>query len=141
MVVHWLYQLALSDLCLAISTAIWTCAAKIYLAVVISGWLPLLPEVRSNVAHALQLLQTMAGSSRLRALAWPLCVIGCMAEQTQEQAFRTLFADLDKPTLIGTLDEALRIMESVWRIRGSLKSEVWDVQACLTILGTPALLV
>lgn len=83
----------------------------------------------------------MAGSSQLRALAWPLCVIGCMAEQTQEQAFRDIFAGLDKPMLIGTLDEALRVMESVWKIRGSIKSEAWDIQACLNILGTPALLV
>ncbi|KAM0449299.1 hypothetical protein ACHAO4_007646 [Trichoderma viride] len=125
----------------ATSTAVWSCAARIYLAVVISGWLPLLPEVRSNVAHALQLLHTMAGSSQLRALAWPLCVIGCMAERAQEHAFRKIFANLDKLTMIGTLDEAIRVMESVWRIRGSLKSEVWDVQACLTILGTPVLLV
>lgn len=123
------------------STKIWSCAARIYLTVVISGWLPLLPEVSSNVAHGLQLLNTMAGSSQLRALAWPLCVIGCMAEQTQEQTFRNLFAGLDKPTLIGTLDEALHVMESVWQIRGSMNSEVWDVQACLNILGTPALLV
>lgn len=123
------------------STKIWGCAARIYLAVVISGWLPLLPEVRSNVAHALELLQTMAGSSQLRALAWPLCVIGCVAENTQEQTIRNLFAELDKPTLIGTLDEALRVMESVWQIRGSMNPEVWDIQACLNILGTPSLLV
>ncbi|PTB35252.1 hypothetical protein M441DRAFT_205335 [Trichoderma asperellum CBS 433.97] len=122
------------------STKIWGCAARIYLSVVTSGWLPLLPEVRSSVSHALQLLQTMAGSSQLGALAWPLCVVGCMADHTQEQAFRNLFAELDKPTLIGTLDEALRVMESVWRIRGSMNSEVWDIQACLNILGTPALL-
>ncbi|KAL6887107.1 fungal-specific transcription factor domain-containing protein [Trichoderma evansii] len=122
------------------STKIWGCAARIYLTVVISGWLPLLPEVRSSVAHALQLLQTMAGSSQLRALAWPLCVVGCIAEHTQEQDFRNLFTELDKPTRIGTLDEALRIMESVWQIRGSTDSEVWDVQACLNILGMPALL-
>lgn len=123
------------------STTIWSCAASIYLDVVIYGWLPLLLGVRSNVAHALRLLHTMAGSSQLRALAWPLCVIGCMAEQTQEQAFRDIFAGLDKPMLIGTLDEALRVMESVWKIRGSIKSEAWDIQACLNILGTPALLV
>ncbi|EHK48414.1 hypothetical protein TRIATDRAFT_54121 [Trichoderma atroviride IMI 206040] len=123
------------------STKIWSYSARIYLAVVISGWMPLMPEVRSNVAHALQLLNTMTGSSQLRALAWPLCVIGCMAEQTQEQAFRDIFAGLDKPTLIGTLDEALRVMESVWQIRGSMNSEAWDVQACLNILGTPALLI
>lgn len=120
---------------------IWSCAARIYLDVVIYGWLPLLPEVRSNVAHALRLLHTMAGSSQLRALAWPLCVIGCMAEQSQEQAFRDIFAGLDKPALIGTLDEALRVLERVWKVRGFINSEVWDIQACLNILGTPALLV
>lgn len=64
-----------------------------------------------------------------------------MAEQAQEQAFRNIFANLDKLTMIGTLDEAIRVMESVWRVRGYMNSEVWDVQACLTILGTPALLV
>ncbi|KAH8122462.1 fungal-specific transcription factor domain-containing protein [Trichoderma asperelloides] len=122
------------------STKIWGYAARIYLRVVTSGWLPLLPEVRSSVSRALQLLQTMAGSSQLRALAWPLCVVGCMADHTQEQAFRNLFAELDKPTMIGTLDEALRVMESVWQIRGSMDSEVWDIQACLNILGTPSLL-
>ncbi|KAL7913112.1 fungal-specific transcription factor domain-containing protein, partial [Trichoderma velutinum] len=124
----------------ATSTKIWAYAAKVYLAVVTSGWQPMLPEVRSSVAHALHLLQTVVGSSHLRVLAWPLCVAGCMAERAEEQAFRNLFAELDKPALIGILGEALRVMESVWQNRGSMNSELWDVEACLNILGTPVLL-
>ncbi|KAL6832781.1 fungal-specific transcription factor domain-containing protein [Trichoderma camerunense] len=122
------------------STRIWAYAAKIYLAVVISGWQPMLPEVRSSVAHALRLLQTVVGSSHLRVLAWPLCVAGCMAERSQEPAFRNLFSELDKTALIGILGEALRVMESVWQNRGNMSSEMWDVEACLNILGTPVLL-
>ncbi|KAL7961531.1 fungal-specific transcription factor domain-containing protein [Trichoderma compactum] len=122
------------------STKIWAYAARIYLAVVISGWQPILPGVRSGVAHALRLLQTVVGSSHLRVLAWPLCVAGCMAERAQEQAFRNLFSELDKPALIGILGEALRVMESVWQNRGNMSSELWDVEAFLNILGTPVLL-
>lgn len=100
----------------------------------------MLPEVRSGVAHALRLLQTVVGSSHLRVLAWPLCVAGCMAERPQEQAFRNLFSELDKTALIGILGEALRVMESVWQNRGNMSSESWDVEACLNILGAPVLL-
>ncbi|KAK4067550.1 transcriptional regulator family: Fungal Specific TF [Trichoderma harzianum] len=122
------------------STRIWAYAAKIYLAVVVSGWQPMLPKIRSCVAHALRLLQTVVGSSHLRVLAWPLCVAGCMAERAQEETFRNLFAELDKTALIGILGEALRVMESVWQNRGNMSSEMWDVEACLNILGTPVLL-
>ncbi|RFU80283.1 transcriptional regulatory pro1 [Trichoderma arundinaceum] len=122
-------------------TRIWAHSAKIYLAVVASGWQPLLPEVRSSVAQTLQLLQTVVSSSHLRVLAWPLCIAGCMAEHAQEQDFRNLFVKLDKSALIGTLGEALRVMESTWQNRESMNSEAWDIEACLNILGTPVLLV
>lgn len=125
----------------AIPTRVWALASHIYLAVVVSGWQPSNAEIRSSVSQMLVLLRNLDRSTHLRALAWPLCVAGCMSESgNQEQEFRSLFTGIDKLSMVGALSEVQKILEKVWENRETLDPDTCDLAACFRILGTPALL-
>jgi hypothetical protein len=124
----------------ATTTRIWALAAQIYLEVGISGWQPSNAEVRRAVSGILELLHTIP-YNHLRTLAWPLCVAGCLASVDQEQGFRDVFAAKQRVELIGSLNEARRVMEKVWELRMTLDMEAWDLAACFSILEKPVLLV
>jgi hypothetical protein len=124
----------------ATTTRIWTRAAQVYLTVVVSGWQPSNPDIRDSVSHILELLQVVP-SNYLRTLAWPLCVAGCLASIDQEQGFRSLFAEKKKLDLIGSLNEAHRVMETVWKRRLTIDPLTWDLSACFCILEKPVLLI
>jgi hypothetical protein len=123
-----------------LTTRIWTVAAQVYITVVISGWQPSNAKVWGGVSHILELLHTVP-SNHLRTLAWPLCVAGCLASIDQEQGFRNMFAAKKKIELLGSLNEARRVMERVWESRGKLDAETWDLAACFSILEKPVLLI
>jgi hypothetical protein len=123
-------------------TNIWAHAARIYLAVVVSGYQESNPEIRSGVSRVLELLRAVDCSTHLRTLAWPVCVAGCMSEAgSHERQFRDLFARVDELSMVGALGEARKIMEKVWENRESLDRDTWDLAACFRILGAPVLLV
>lgn len=61
------------------ATQIWARSAQLYLFVVISGWQPAHSEVHQNIGHLLKLLENISCPAQLRALAWPVCVTGCLA--------------------------------------------------------------
>lgn len=123
-------------------TRIWALAAKIYLAVVVSGWQPANPAVRADVARALELLKDVEEPGKIRSFAWPLCVVGCMAEVgQQEEDIRELAAKMRDLKDFGTVGQVLCIVEAVWSARGSVDRDSWDVAACLNVLRSPALLI
>lgn len=123
------------------ATRIWALAAKIYLAVVVSGWQPANGAIRADVARALGLLREVEEPGKIRSFAWPLCVVGCMAEVDQEDEIRGLAAKMGDLKDFGTIGQVVRIMETVWSARGSVDRDSWDVAACLNVLGAPALLI
>ncbi|KAK9366689.1 fungal-specific transcription factor domain-containing protein [Lipomyces kononenkoae] len=121
---------------------IWAHATEIYLSVVVSGWQPANAEIRQNIEQILFLLQDIRTASQMRALAWPICVAGCLAEEgEQEQEFRNVIARTGEQRTLNTLREVQEIMEAVWRIRDTLNRETWDLTASFRVLGAPALLV
>ncbi|KAF1829674.1 hypothetical protein BDW02DRAFT_137015 [Decorospora gaudefroyi] len=122
------------------STLIWAHAAQLYLTVVVSGWQLSNPDIRTNVAQIIALLEDVP-PYQLRALVWPICVAGCLALEEEEPFFLRLFAGLGKVHTAGALDDARQIMEKVWRRRGMLGTTNWDLASCFSILGSPILLV
>ncbi|KAF2501482.1 hypothetical protein BU16DRAFT_546697 [Lophium mytilinum] len=124
----------------SIPTLIWAHAAQLYLTLVVSGWQSSNPEVRTDVAQIIELLHTVP-SYQLRALAWPLCVAGCLALESEESSFTALYSNLGKVYTAGALDDARQIMEKVWRIRPHLNATTWNLASCFSILGSPILLV
>ncbi|KAJ4315044.1 hypothetical protein N0V94_006156 [Neodidymelliopsis sp. IMI 364377] len=121
------------------STLIWAYAAQLYLTVTVEGWHSRNPAIRVNVTQAIALLQTIP-SHQMRALAWPLCVAGCLASESQEYQFSTLLSTLGKGHTAGALDDTQQIMEKVWEIRLTLDASTWDLASCFAILGSPILL-
>jgi hypothetical protein len=123
------------------ATLIWAHAAKLYLSIVLSSWQPLNADVRRTVATLLQLLQSIDSPARLNALAWPLCVCGCLAAREQEDLVRAMVSRMGSLGEFGASKEALRIAERVWEGREEWKGEEWDLAEGLNVMGRPSLLI
>ncbi|KAK3658694.1 hypothetical protein LTR56_001565 [Elasticomyces elasticus] len=111
-------------------TSVWAHAAILYLSVVVSGWQPASGEIRHHVQKAVDLLARVSPRALLRAVCWPLCVVGCLAEPGQETQLRGLVQALQPLSLFGTLYKALEIMEAVWQNRDSPFAADHDLAAC-----------
>lgn len=107
------------------STRIWALAAKIYLTGIVSGWQPRSQPVRDSVSLALSNLQEISSPFMLRALAWPLFVVSCMASREQQEAFRLIFRRLDGLRAFAAVGGMLESVEAVWE-----KSWMQDNGAC-----------
>ncbi|KJZ77008.1 hypothetical protein HIM_03329 [Hirsutella minnesotensis 3608] len=119
---------------------IWLLAIQSYLKIVILGWQPTHPEIRCSVAKATERLSRFPAGSCLRALAWPLCVCGCLSPAEDEDTYRAVGERLGPLKIFGTVNEALEIMEAVWSQRDGL-DETWTLSNCLNILGHGVLLI
>lgn len=126
---------------IATVTRIWALAARIYLSVVVSGWQPANASVRADVSAALELLVGIESPGQIRALAWPLCVVGCLATAEQEDGIRSVVDKMGDLREFGTVGQVLRIADAVWMNREGVDRDSWDVAACLNVLGSPALLI
>lgn len=121
-------------------TRVWAYAARIYLAVVVSGWQPSNAQIRSDVAQITALLRESTSVAQLHAMSWPICIAGCLAEtDEQRQNIRSTISSMGDTMKLHVLREAVNIMEAVWSSQ-NVGSESWDLAACLRILGRPALL-
>lgn len=121
-------------------TRIWAHAAKIYLSVSLSGWQTNSPDIQASVAKVLSLAQSLESPAQLRSLSWPICVAGCQASPSQEDDFRRLIGTMGPLAEFGTFDNALGIMEAIWKTRDTPDRANLDIASCLSILGSPALL-
>ncbi|KAF9761045.1 hypothetical protein IL306_003986 [Fusarium sp. DS 682] len=121
-------------------TRIWANAARLYLIVVLSGWHPEASEVIELVSSNLKLLQGLSTPSWLMTLAWPFCITGCLASESQQTPVETIF-DRTKPlSNVGGLAGAMRIVRETWKRRG-VSDQDWDMAACFKCLGNIPLLV
>ncbi|KAK0730202.1 fungal-specific transcription factor domain-containing protein [Lasiosphaeris hirsuta] len=122
---------------------VWAQAGLTYLSVVVSGWQPACPEIRSSVVLSLQMFTALPSPGCLRTLVWPFTITGCMAAPDEEQTFRDLVAAMGPLQAFGTIPNALAIMEFVWAHRKEIEenADQWDIAACFNSLGSAALLV
>ena len=132
---------AIDSTSIANITRIWAYAAKIDLALCLSGWQTNSTDIQASVAKVLSLLHTIESPAQLRSLSWPICVAGCLALESQEDDFRRVVGVMGQLGDFGTVSDALRIMEAVWSSRAAVDGELWDVASCLGVLGSPALLI
>lgn len=121
-------------------TRIWAHAAHTYLLVLLLGWQPADPRIRSHTTRMIELFDKISSPTWLRSLVWPFCVSGCLALGQDRDAFRRIGSSMEAFQALGTAQEALSIMENVWA-REEMDSTSWDVGACLKILGHRVLLV
>lgn len=125
----------------AMATRVWACAAHIYLEVVVSGWQPSNAKIRQNVVEMLAIIENLETSDHVRALAWPICVAGCVAEAGMERRFAAIVSEVVDQRVSSTIREVREIMEAVWRHRESTNRDTWNLAACFRILGSPVLLI
>lgn len=122
-------------------THIWAYAAVIYLFVVVSGWQPSNADVRYHVKSTIDLLVRHNPSpALLRTLVWPFCVVGCLAEQPEQNVLCDMVDKLRPPAMFGTMHKAFKIMENVWRRTDTLNTD-WDLAASFRSLEHFVLLV
>jgi hypothetical protein len=104
-----------------IVTELYALFALTYLAVVVSGNSYLLPEVRSCVSKILKALKAVPAHLLIR-VSLPYCVAGCMAEESEKEAFRQLLFNAHaNGFLLGTLWNGLEIMEEFWKLRENVE--------------------
>ncbi|KAI5456242.1 fungal-specific transcription factor domain-containing protein [Mariannaea sp. PMI_226] len=121
-------------------TRIWAYAAHTYLLVVTQGWDLSDHRIRRNTKKSMHLFQKILSPCWLRCLVWPFCVSGCVAIGDERQAFRNIGGSMQALKAFGTVQDALRIMETVWS-NDKIDPKSWDIGACLTSLGYGVLLV
>ncbi|KAF5591431.1 transcriptional regulatory UME6 [Fusarium pseudocircinatum] len=119
-------------------TRVWANAARLYIIVVLSGWHPDMSEVVDLVSASLVLLESLTTPSWLMTLAWPFCVMGCLASESQEVVVERIFNRTKPLSNVGGLIKAMRIVRETWKRRGSLQE--WDLAACFRILDDIPLL-
>jgi hypothetical protein len=125
-----------------IITQIWAFSALSYLFVSISGWQLASTSLRSHVTQTINLFERLEESpNQIRTLAWPLCVIGCLADRSEELLIKELFTDIGGLETFGTFPLAMSIVENIWHNRSQIDTGSWDLAACLKCLGYRALLV
>lgn len=119
---------------------VWLLATLSYLNVVILGWQPSHQEIRWSVAKTTDLLCQVPKGPGIRALAWPMCISGCLSPPEDEAIYRALVRRLGPLEMFGTMKEALLVMETVWSMRAEI-DESWDVPNCMNVLGYSVLLI
>ncbi|KAL2810923.1 fungal-specific transcription factor domain-containing protein [Aspergillus granulosus] len=124
-----------------LTTRVWAYAARMYLHVVLSGWQISMPEIRDDISRILELFALYPSRSLIRALAWPLCVAGCLAEEEQESTFRELIKSMGPIGTLGVMKETLQIMENAWQKRAHVDPDTWDIAACLRSSGHMVVLI
>ncbi|KAF7553762.1 hypothetical protein G7Z17_g3386 [Cylindrodendrum hubeiense] len=125
---------------LLINNVIWLQAAMTYLYVVISGWQPSCPEIRTSVSRMTTLLTELPQDTGLSTLAWPFCIAGCLSPPEDECTYRAMVQRMGSVSVFGTVKAAMEIMEAVWAQRNQI-DESWDVAKCMQILGHGVLLI
>lgn len=122
-----------------IVTQIWSHAAMIYLLTTLHGCDPMQPAIRRHVEHTIQLFTNkLSAPALLRSVAWPFCVVGCLALPEQESIFRSQMHHLEPSGLFVTMRKALEIMEAVWirrRLPGLKDPLDSDIASCLGATG------
>ncbi|KAL7893406.1 fungal-specific transcription factor domain-containing protein [Trichoderma sp. TUCIM 5745] len=120
---------------------IWAHAAVLYLLTTAFGWREGDPCVQENVSSVLRLLRQVQSPAVLRSLTWPFFTVGCFASESQEADFRQIASKMGSLSAFGTLNEALKIMETVWKTRGEKEEDAWDFTRCLRLMGSIPLLI
>ncbi|KAH8682285.1 fungal-specific transcription factor domain-containing protein [Xylariales sp. PMI_506] len=124
----------------AFHSRIWATAALTYLAVVVSGFQPALPEIQTTVAANMALFRMLPSPLCLRTLKWPFAVTGFLSLPGQEDFFRDIVSNMGMLQIFGTAGETLKVLNGVWEYRSQIEADSWDIASCLNILGHPSLL-
>ncbi|KLT40037.1 hypothetical protein CC85DRAFT_165168 [Cutaneotrichosporon oleaginosum] len=102
-------------------------SARVLLATTIHGPYPDVAEVKATVADtvdAFSALDALDITGAERALVFPTVIAGCHAQPELQTFFRDRFVRLgDEAVAFGNTQNALRVMEEVWRRRAAARAD------------------
>lgn len=124
-----------------IITSIYASAAQIHLSNILSPVSPFHP-VQETMEMAMSGFRALPDPIMTRCLIWPLCVAGCMASSSEDQAFFRELCELaiNDAKTFGNSQQALEVLEMSWAMRARGEIEV-DCTSVVRQLGTCVLLV
>ena len=112
-------------------TRIFAHAALVCLNVAVHGPVAEHPKIHDSVSRAIAAFKSLRNGAALGALAWPICIVGCMATCWQINFFKDLSLQFEKVSDVksGNLKRSLLIMEECWRMRreGTERKETTSV--------------
>ena len=123
---------------------IWIHAARIYLSVVLFGWKPTDKQIMNDVKQGAQLLKTVDSPAQIRALSWPICVIGCMGEDNPDaDIVFSIHSKVGESQLFSSIRDAGNIVVNATSDSDfSYLGPDRDFAACFrNMMGNPALLI
>ncbi|KAF9560751.1 hypothetical protein CPC08DRAFT_750332 [Agrocybe pediades] len=90
--------------------------ANLYLQAVLSNSTPGVPEITTSVQHTARLFSQLFPSELDRALVFPICLAGCMTNDSSiRDFFKVRLRGLNET--FGNLMQTRRLMEAVWQKR------------------------
>lgn len=135
-------------------THIFALASLTYLHVIVDGFNPRLPEIRSSVSRTLAAFHGLLPEDAellVPRLTWPLCVTGLMVsnDQQQQRVIKRYLtpAGSGRQDLVGSLvcssaSSVLQVLEEAWRVHEEhMAAASFDWAAATSILGSPILLI
>ncbi|XDG04370.1 hypothetical protein ABKA04_003985 [Annulohypoxylon sp. FPYF3050] len=124
-----------------LTTRVWAHAAALYLSLVTAEWKATKIETNYHVYRIIDILTyEITPPARLRAMAWPIYVAGCLARPEEENSLRDIIHRLQPPDLFSAVYKALEIMENVWAKREASGASCRDLTACFKGLSDDLLL-
>ncbi|KIY69100.1 hypothetical protein CYLTODRAFT_421025 [Cylindrobasidium torrendii FP15055 ss-10] len=90
--------------------------ALLYLHTVINDMRPGAPEISAGVMNVMRLLQNLAPSEFDRNLTFPICLAGCMSDESTQRDMLKARLQAQNDT-IGNLLRTRAVMEAVWQSR------------------------
>ncbi|KAI1462644.1 fungal-specific transcription factor domain-containing protein [Annulohypoxylon moriforme] len=128
---------------ISLTTQVWTHTALLYLSLVVAEWQPAKIDLHFHASQIIRLLSCeISPAARVRTMAVPFYVAGCLAEPSLEKSVREMVKRLRPSSAFNTIHHALQIMEKVWKKRVEEDAANCDLSACFTgLTGSLLLLV
>ncbi|CAG8127200.1 unnamed protein product [Penicillium salamii] len=113
-------------------------AALVLLHTIVSGPLPVLPEIRNVVSRSIAVLETRPKTCPLTGSVWALCIIACMA-QPHQPFFERLMGQLMRESgRFGNTATVQKIITKCWEMQETGRA---DCRIAMSEMGIHALLI
>ncbi|KAF4966395.1 hypothetical protein FSARC_5904 [Fusarium sarcochroum] len=126
-------------------TRIFAAAALAQLLVVSAKVSPNSPSTRTRraVSRAILEIKMVPQMVSPRQLSWPICVVGCMADQDQRSFFEDLLNSVlsEGTRIFGNCGTVLDVLRACWGYKIERPDELWDCGRTMKEMGICALLI
>ncbi|KAI0167873.1 fungal-specific transcription factor domain-containing protein [Pestalotiopsis sp. NC0098] len=113
-------------------TKLWAYATLALLYTIVEGWQPASDQVQEVISRAINVLKDMLlFPMHLRAQAWPLFIVGCLASDEERIFYRNLTEKMGALADFGPIQLTRRIWYKIW----TEKARSIDLVVCFESIG------